>query len=374
MTQDIPAPTLDAFKAAFRQNAGAGPTVQDGVALLQVHLRLIEGCQHTDDLADLVDVRDRTVNAIRTCKQLITTSPVVRSNAVQVKAALEPLQRLIDRMAQDAPQQGNQAQAAPEPQAAPAALPAYAPPPGIRQEVPDTWDGDRLEVNEMFGTLLGVHAEHFDGARPTNLPGITYAVMDKRALAAEYVKASMWNEAEYGPFDISKPDCRDAVDAVVDGMCPDAMTMPPAVNGDRTILIQKERYEDGGQPDYDAANAVMMHESHHASSVGFVNTPFFNGDQGKSWKFDECVTEYFTKKAWDAKYPDKKDTYFQGSNYFKNQGSKQGWYGEATKEMLQKGLFNEGTLAKAYFAGNDVALAELQGKSNEIGAVVAKHT
>jgi hypothetical protein len=66
--------------------------------------------------------------------------------------------------------------------------------------------------------------------------------------------------------------------------------------------------------------------SHHASSKGFVNDPYFK-DQQLSWKFDECVTEHFTKKVWNSKYSDKADELLQYSNYFKNESGKKGWYG-----------------------------------------------
>jgi hypothetical protein len=112
----------------------------------------------------------------------------------------------------------------------------------------------------------------------------------------------------------------------------------------------------------------MLHESHHASSKGFVNELYFKSDQPLSWKFDECVTEYFTKKVWDSKYPDKADDYFKYTNYFKNEAKKAGWYGEAGQEIAA--AVGEKVLAAAYFGGDDKSLKAMAASNKEIEKLV----
>jgi hypothetical protein len=110
----------------------------------------------------------------------------------------------------------------------------------------------------------------------------------------------------------------------------------------------------GTEPNYDAVNAVMLHESHHASSKGFVNEQYFRTTSSSRGSSTKCVTEHFTKKVWDSKYPDKADDYFKYTNYFKNEAKETGWYGEAGKKIAE--AVGEKVLAAAYFGGDKQAL------------------
>ena len=59
-------------------------------------------------------------------------------------------------------------------------------------------------------------------------------------------------------------------------MAPAMVTIVPTKDPKRTVYVNAEEYENpkmggnGTEPNYDAVNAVMLHESHHASSKGFV--------------------------------------------------------------------------------------------------------
>jgi hypothetical protein len=156
-------------------------------------------------------------------------------------------------------------------------------------------------------------------------------------------------------------------------MAPAMVTIVPGKDPKRTVYVNAEEYSNpkmggtGTEPNYDAVNAVMLHESHHASSKGFVNVPYFP-DQQLSWKFDECVTEYFTKKVWDSKYSDKADEYFRYTNYFKNENAKKGWYGEAGQKIAA--AVGEKVLAAAYFAADDKALKALAASNKQIEKLV----
>lgn len=243
----------------------------------------------------------------------------------------------------------------------------YTPPEGLRQVVPDTWSPEKVETNELFGQLLDVHKDLFDGAPPTDLAGVTFAVLDGPDVGFEYVKAQVWDENENGPFSKSNPDHM----VMAREMAPAAVTIVPGKDPDRTIYINQDYFErDGGKPNYDEVNAVMLHESHHAASKGFVNVPFFSDDHSASWKLDECATDWFTKKVWDAKYADKADAYFLYTNYFKDPGAKKGWYGETTQKILS--MVSEKDLAAAYFSGDTEALVRLQDKATEILQLVKK--
>lgn len=129
-----------------------------------------------------------------------------------------------------------------------------------------------------------------------------------------------------------------------------------STTGDRTIVINQDDFKTpDGKPDYDKAEAVLLHESHHAMSKGFVNAEIFGADlHQENWTFDEIITEHFTKKVWDKKYPAKKDDYFKYTSYFK--GHKQdpagsGWFGHAAAALFAA-CGGEAVLAKAYFAGD----------------------
>ena len=41
---------------------------KDAVALLDLHLKRVQQCQHTDELSALIEVRDAAVNAIKNVK------------------------------------------------------------------------------------------------------------------------------------------------------------------------------------------------------------------------------------------------------------------------------------------------------------------
>lgn len=74
---------------------------KDGVALLDLHLKRVQNCQHTDDLLDLVIVRDGARKALETTTSVRDTSMAARSHAGPLEEALKPLERLIARMEKD---------------------------------------------------------------------------------------------------------------------------------------------------------------------------------------------------------------------------------------------------------------------------------
>ena len=73
---------------------------QDVAALLDLHLLRVQACQHTDELADLTDVRDGARAALATAARLAPDSMVVKSHAQQLDQSLPPLERLVARMEQ----------------------------------------------------------------------------------------------------------------------------------------------------------------------------------------------------------------------------------------------------------------------------------
>jgi len=70
---------------------------KDAVALLDMHLGLVQACQHTDSLASLIKVRDGARKALATTFQVRTESVLARSHAEPLENALAPLERLIER-------------------------------------------------------------------------------------------------------------------------------------------------------------------------------------------------------------------------------------------------------------------------------------
>lgn len=240
---------------------------------------------------------------------------------------------------------------------------SYQPPPGIRQDVPSDWEEDKVDTNALFGSMLDVHASLFGGNKPTDLPGVTFAIVSTMEIGAEYVRAQVWDEANDGKF---SPETNKAHAEMARDMAPAAVTIVPGKDPKRTVYFNKEYFErNGGKPNYDEVNAVMLHESHHAASSGFVNTLFFADDHGLSWKLDECFTDYFTKKAWDAKYPDKKDDYLKYTSYFKNAQRKTGWFGDIAASMVGN-VASEAEWAAAYFKGDPTALGVLKGEAQAI--------
>jgi hypothetical protein len=70
---------------------------KDAVALLDLHLGLVQGCQHTDSPASLIKVRDGARKALETTFKVRTDSLLARSHADPLEKALAPLERLIER-------------------------------------------------------------------------------------------------------------------------------------------------------------------------------------------------------------------------------------------------------------------------------------
>jgi len=70
---------------------------KDAVALLDMHLGLVQQCQHTDALASLIKVRDGARKALQTTFQVRSVSVLARSHAEPLEQALAPLERLIER-------------------------------------------------------------------------------------------------------------------------------------------------------------------------------------------------------------------------------------------------------------------------------------
>jgi len=72
--------------------------LKDAVALLDMRLKAVQGCQHTDTLEDLVKVRDGARKALDMTFNVRTESAVARSHAELLVDALAPLERLIERL------------------------------------------------------------------------------------------------------------------------------------------------------------------------------------------------------------------------------------------------------------------------------------
>lgn len=70
---------------------------KDAIALLDLHLGLVQGCQHTDTLARLIQVRDDAKKALAATFKVRTESMLARSHAEPLENALAPLERLIER-------------------------------------------------------------------------------------------------------------------------------------------------------------------------------------------------------------------------------------------------------------------------------------
>ena len=79
---------------------------KDAVALLDMHLGLVQGCQHTDSPASLIKVRDGARKALQTTFKVRAESMLARSHADPLEKALAPLERLIERtQTEDKPEQ-----------------------------------------------------------------------------------------------------------------------------------------------------------------------------------------------------------------------------------------------------------------------------
>ncbi|MCE9657559.1 MAG: hypothetical protein K8R60_03300 [Burkholderiales bacterium] len=356
---------------------------KDAVALLDIHLGHVQACNDSDDLVDLIEVRDSARKALFTTFQIRTTSQLARSHADPLVNALAPLERLIENMEVAQRPKGGKAQPkgeAPKVEAPKVEPPLKAkpklkvpypvPPVALRRDIPSTWKAEKIVTEELFREMLDVHSELFDGQLPTTMNGISVAVLDKLGIGLAYVEAQVWDEKEDGKFNPKNKDHQEAALA----MAPAMVTIVPTKDPKRTVYVNADEYKDpkmggnGTEPNYDAVNAVMLHESHHASSKGFVNELYFKGDQALSWKFDECVTEYFTKKVWDSKYADRADDYFKYTNYFKSESAKKGWYGEAGRKIAA--AVGEKVLAAAYFGGEAKALQALAASNKEIERLV----
>lgn len=83
---------------------GPGLTAEkDAVTLLDLHLGRVQGCQPTDALAQLIEVRDGARQALKSTFAVRTTSVLARSHADALDNALGPLERLIDQAHAEAP-------------------------------------------------------------------------------------------------------------------------------------------------------------------------------------------------------------------------------------------------------------------------------
>ena len=83
---------------------GPGLTAEkDAVTLLDLHLGRVQGCQPTDALAQLIEVRDGARQALKSTFAVRTTSVLARSHADALENALGPLERLIDQAHAEAP-------------------------------------------------------------------------------------------------------------------------------------------------------------------------------------------------------------------------------------------------------------------------------
>lgn len=71
---------------------------KDAVALLDMHLALVQQCQDSDSPAQLAKVRDGARQALATTFKVRTESMLARSHAEPLENALAPLERLIDRV------------------------------------------------------------------------------------------------------------------------------------------------------------------------------------------------------------------------------------------------------------------------------------
>ncbi|HEY8877369.1 MAG TPA: hypothetical protein VIN03_07390 [Roseateles sp.] len=74
---------------------------QDAVALLDMHLGLIEACQHTDELAQLLKVQAGAEKALKTTAKLAQASKVVQSHQLPLAKALLPLKRLVAKLQEE---------------------------------------------------------------------------------------------------------------------------------------------------------------------------------------------------------------------------------------------------------------------------------
>lgn len=71
---------------------------KDAVALLDLHLGLVQQCQHTDAPAQLIKVRDGARKALEKTFKVRAESMLARSHADPLEKALGPLERLIDKV------------------------------------------------------------------------------------------------------------------------------------------------------------------------------------------------------------------------------------------------------------------------------------
>lgn len=83
---------------AIAASQGGMSDDKDAVALLGLHLKEVQACQHTDELAALVQVRDGARRALETTAQVRKTSKLAASHGAQLEQALAPLERLTAKM------------------------------------------------------------------------------------------------------------------------------------------------------------------------------------------------------------------------------------------------------------------------------------
>lgn len=71
---------------------------EETVSLLATHLKRVQGCNHTDDLLQLITVRDGARKALKSSFHVRKANPVLSSHAQTLESALDPLERLIDKL------------------------------------------------------------------------------------------------------------------------------------------------------------------------------------------------------------------------------------------------------------------------------------
>lgn len=94
----MPKTNLREVLEAIGSTAPGISSEKDAVALLDMHLGLVQECQHTDAPAKLIKVRDGARKALETTFKVRAESVLARSHADPLEKALGPLERLIDKV------------------------------------------------------------------------------------------------------------------------------------------------------------------------------------------------------------------------------------------------------------------------------------
>ena len=187
-------------------------------------------------------------------------------------------------------------------------------------------------------------------------------VLSKRELAGEY-------------FPKNYPGLENYDDSKDYDMVKDMVPAAFCRKDDGYVFVNKEEFgNDQDGYDYDAINAVLIHETQHAASHEFkgfqkghgVDLPDFNNDNYQ-FILDEAVTDYFAMMNYAA-YKGVRvgteeeskgtiDDYLKYTNHYFGDKSKKiekNWYGYAITEMIEKGLFSVSELKDAYMKGEQL--------------------